>query len=287
MKGLNDIRQTSNYGQFMEKMGWQIISLDKQNRLFIKKIPLTPFYLGKILRAKLPINIKKIKNLQKKYRIIILKIQIFSLTNPKELTDFVKPDLHPLIPTKTIWLDLKKTKKQLWKELEKRTRSNIRSAKKNKVKTKIILGKKINKNELKSFYNLWKKNKPYNFLFKPSFKEFKNLTLSFKNNCFFIFGINNSEIISVVLILFSENMAFDWWGANSKKGRKLLAKPYILWEAIKFSKKRNFQVFDFEGIYDKRFPKAQKNWQGFSKFKKGFGGIEIQLAKPIATTIFT
>ena len=34
---------------------------------------------------------------------------------------------------------------------------------------------------------------------------------------------------------------------------------------------RGLKIFDFEGIYDQRFPKLNKGWIGFSNFKKGFG----------------
>jgi lipid II:glycine glycyltransferase (peptidoglycan interpeptide bridge formation enzyme) len=33
------------------------------------------------------------------------------------------------------------------------------------------------------------------------------------------------------------------------------------------------KIFDFEGIYDSRFP--IKSWLGFTHFKKQFGGNEI------------
>ena len=76
-------------------------------------------------------------------------------------------------------------------------------------------------------------------------------------------------------------MAFDWFGANTSVGRNLLAKPLVLWEAIKESKRRGLKVFDFEGIYDKRFPKLNKGWKGFSNFKKGFGGEKVEFSQPL------
>jgi lipid II:glycine glycyltransferase (peptidoglycan interpeptide bridge formation enzyme) len=39
------------------------------------------------------------------------------------------------------------------------------------------------------------------------------------------------------------------------------------------AKKRKCKLWDFEGIYDERFP--NKDWLGFSHFKKSFGGSEI------------
>jgi peptidoglycan pentaglycine glycine transferase (the first glycine) len=51
--------------------------------------------------------------------------------------------------------------------------------------------------------------------------------------------------------------------------------PYfIVWEAMKEAKKRGCKIWDFEGIYDARWP--NKSWLGFSHFKKSFGGEEIE-----------
>ena len=49
----------------------------------------------------------------------------------------------------------------------------------------------------------------------------------------------------------------------------------LVWEAFKLAKKRGCQIFDFEGIYDERFPKAGTAWKGFTKFKEGFGGEKV------------
>jgi lipid II:glycine glycyltransferase (peptidoglycan interpeptide bridge formation enzyme) len=79
----------------------------------------------------------------------------------------------------------------------------------------------------------------------------------------------------------SKNMAFDWFGASAPKGRQLSLKSLVIWEAIKEAKRQGLNVFDFEGIYDSRFHQTQKNWQGFSFFKKGFGGEEIEFSQPL------
>jgi hypothetical protein len=39
-------------------------------------------------------------------------------------------------------------------------------------------------------------------------------------------------------------------------------------------------MFDFEGIFDERYPKSNRDWLGFSKFKSGFGGKEIYFPPP-------
>jgi lipid II:glycine glycyltransferase (peptidoglycan interpeptide bridge formation enzyme) len=64
------------------------------------------------------------------------------------------------------------------------------------------------------------------------------------------------------------------YAASSKKGKKLYAPTLNTWEAIRLSKKKGSSIYDFEGIYDSRFP--LKTWRGFTRFKKSFGGKEIK-----------
>jgi lipid II:glycine glycyltransferase (peptidoglycan interpeptide bridge formation enzyme) len=49
----------------------------------------------------------------------------------------------------------------------------------------------------------------------------------------------------------------------------------LVWGAIKLGKKMNCLRLDFEGIADERFPMTKK-WEGFSRFKRGFGGNEVK-----------
>ena len=302
---LQDVRQTKEYALFMKKMGWQVINTTittsktiKTIYIYIKKIPLFPFSVAKILRSKYLPSQQKLKELSKKHKIIFTKIQPFAKKTPevdppaggpsetregkprglKNLR--LKTDHHPLIPTKTIWINLKKTEKTLLKEMGKKVRYSINFSKRKGVKAKIISGNKITKKQLNEFYKIWSKNKPHNWLFKPNFNELKYLVESFGNKCFFVFASTN-HLISGVLILNSSNMAFDWFGASTGLGRKLLAKPLVLWKAIKESKKKGLKIFDLGGIYDQRFPKLNKGWKGFSYFKKGFGGKEIEFSQPL------
>lgn len=287
MDNLIDVRQTKEYACFMKKMGWQTKLLGKNRQVFIKRIPFFPFSIIKILRCKDLIQLNKLIDRLKKYRPLFIKIQLFSFQKLKfkNKNQQLKTDKHPLIPTKTLWIDLKKSEKQLLKEMRPKMRYNIGLVKRKGIKTRVISGDKISEKQLKNFYSLWQQNKPFNWLFKPSFKELQCLKDSFKDKCFFIFAFKDKELVSQVFILSSQNMAFDWFGANSFLGRKLFAKSLVMWTAIREAKKRKLKIFDFEGIYDHRFHKNQKGWQGFSFFKKGFGGKEIEFSQPLTAVL--
>jgi lipid II:glycine glycyltransferase (peptidoglycan interpeptide bridge formation enzyme) len=68
-------------------------------------------------------------------------------------------------------------------------------------------------------------------------------------------------------------MAFYWHNGSLDIGKKLFAPTLCIWEAILECKRRRLKVFDFEGLYDERFPNKNTSWKGFSRFKLGFSNI--------------
>jgi lipid II:glycine glycyltransferase (peptidoglycan interpeptide bridge formation enzyme) len=100
----------------------------------------------------------------------------------------------------------------------------------------------------------------------------------------------NNKIIAANVVLFFGDMAVYLHGASSNEHRNLMA-PYLLqWRQITDAKKIGCKKYDFWGIspmvrqahYDNNvilsLSKDEKNkksdWQGITRFKKGFGGEE-------------
>ena len=73
------------------------------------------------------------------------------------------------------------------------------------------------------------------------------------------------------------------YAASSDSGNKNFAPTLLVWEAILLAKKLKLKAFDFEGIYDERFPKAAESWKGFTKFKEGFGGEKVVFMENFTT----
>lgn len=94
---------------------------------------------------------KKIKPI--KVKAFLVKIEPNVLKYDKKIKHkllkmgFVK-DKSPMLPTKTIWLDLRKSQERLLREMHYKTRYNI---KKHQQKVKIIKGSKVNNKQLKKF----------------------------------------------------------------------------------------------------------------------------------------
>jgi len=147
----------------------------------------------------------------------------------------------PYLPTKTLQLNLTESEEELYKNLKKDARYALR---------------KIERIQLEKETNFFK------------FKEYKNLKKAFGKNCLLLSTPNSSAIF-----LKAGRTAYYWKAQTNKEGRKNLDQYRIVWEGILWAKSRKAKVFDFEGVYDERFP--NKQWLGFTHFKKSFGGREV------------
>ncbi len=238
---MRDIRQSPNYAKYMKSLGWIV-----ENGVFIKKLWFTS--LVKAQRFQI-INLDFLK----KYHPLLIKLEPLKEIN---ISGF-KKDTWPMLPTKTVVLDLKNI------ILPKDTKYEIRKAS----------GLKIEESpDTDRFYKLLEETMKIGKWSIPIRKEVINLYKSFQPN--------NSVILitaySGCLLIWDGDTAHYMYAALSKKGRELGAAYFTLWEAIKFCQRKKLRFLDLEGIYDERRPKDNKNWQGFTKFKMGWGGKTVE-----------
>ena len=90
----------------------------------------------------------------------------------------------------------------------------------------------------------------------------------------------SKEYIAGILLLWYGKTAYYWMAAASREGKKSFAPTLLVWKALKFAKKQGCTIFDFEGVFDERYPKQSSDWKGFSIFKSGFGGKPIFYPQP-------
>lgn len=232
-----DIRQSPQYANYMKSLGWIVERIDDTN-VFIKKILF--FSVIKIQRPN-KLDPQKLKFLEKKYRAI--KVNIEPGTG------------WHLLPTKTVIVDLQNL------TLPKDTRYEIRKA-------ELFL----EPCGINNFYKLLEETMKIGRWQIPIKKEVVNLYNAFQPN--------NSAIlscgISACLLIWTDDTAHFMYAANSKKGLETGGAYYILNEAIKFCQKLGLKYLDLEGIYNDRYPSENKNWQGFTKFKMGWGGKVVE-----------
>lgn len=237
-----DLRQSKNYAKYMQSLGWIV-----ENGFFIKKLWFTSIIKAQHFTS---IDLSKIK----KYHPFLIKLEP-SHQNLVPL-GFHK-DNWPLIPSKTIILDLEKI------TLSKDVRYEIRKAGN--------LGIKESQDP-ESFYKMLQQTMKLGHWEIPIKKEVINLWKSFQPD-------SSTILISPVsgcLLVWDGDTAHYMYAALTKEGRRVGTAYLTLWEAIKFCQKRKLKYLDLEGIYDERYPGSTKNWKGFTAFKLQWGGKIVE-----------
>jgi len=253
-----DIRQTKEYARYLGRIGWKVERVAEIN-YFIKKLPL----VGSILKIQRPeeIRMDKIRELAKKYRAFQVIVEPANELDAKYLRSLgFRSSKSPYLPTKTLLLELVKSEKELLKTMKKDARYAIK-------KTMNLKTKEVK--NLINFRGGWKKSVGLK-RYVPRLTHLLALKNTFKDKCLFLATQN---LTAGAIFLIGDGIAYYWQAFTNKEGRKALAQYKIVWDGILWAKTKKAKVFDFEGIYDERFP--NKSWKGFTHFKKSFGGHEV------------
>jgi len=298
-----DIRQTTRYAQFMQSLGWLVEKIDGVN-IFIKPFPLIGATI-KIQRAnKLP-DVNKLRQLMKKYHCRSIS---FEPTEKFQISNFKFQILSdPYLPTKTILIDVTASESTIFNRFSEAKHRAVRRAEKAGVVVKEF-------QDINEFIKL--KNKTAGLLgflttstLKPLWQTFSpdqasillaychaeaqpkhlgrrphednNTSLDPSSRLAGLRMTNKDKPVSGILLLFHNQTAYYWIAAATELGKKSFAPTLLVWEALKLTKQKGCTQFDFEGIYDERYPNLNKNWLGFTKFKQGFGGKEVYYPQPV------
>lgn len=178
-----------------------------------------------------------------------------------EKLGLIKPSKE--IQTKeTLILDIAKSEEELLVDMKPKTRYNIKLTHKKGVRF-------FYSKENQYFEIFWrlaqetvKRDK-----FRPHPKEYYRKMLELPFVELFLAEYQDNIIAANIMIFFGKRATY-LHGASSDEYRNVMA-PYLLqWEGIREAKKRGMSEYDFWGIGAK--------WPGFTRFKKGFGGKEVE-----------
>lgn len=305
-----DIRQTQEYANYLKCEGW-IVERIKNINYFIKKLPL----IGSVFKIQRPeeTNFGTIDKLCQKYRVfqVIIEpklgIDIGAIKDNHNLliSHGFKLSKSPYLPSKTLQIDLRKPVSKITANFKKDARYGVKRG-------GFTITKKCSSlSDLKKFHDAWKKSVKFT-RFVPSLESLINLRKSFpiykpitSSSCISTkYRLNDDDISAfdssldsksrvfsnAVIILTSHNKsgsiiggaiftrslhdcAYYWQGFTNNEGRTSLSQYSLVYQGILWAKRMGCKIFDFEGIYDERFP--NKNWLGFTHFKKSFGGKEV------------
>jgi lipid II:glycine glycyltransferase (peptidoglycan interpeptide bridge formation enzyme) len=280
-----DIRQSQNYASYLKSQGW-IVERVAEINYFIKKFPL----MGSVLKVQRPeeIRIDTIRKLARKYRAFQIIVEPKTEMDAKFLTSVgFKLSKSPYLPTKTLQIDLTQSQKAIFSHFKKDTRAIIKkffdssnSLRTNNREVKNSIHRYSSPKDIVRWREAWKNSVKFN-RWVPNSDQLINLRKSFPDNYSLFLASHNisGRIIGGALFTHSSHessnyISYYWYGFTNKEGRTSLSQYSLLYNGILWAKKQGCKVFDFEGIYDPRFP--NKSWLGFTHFKRSFGGYEVE-----------
>ncbi|OGF26412.1 hypothetical protein A2331_05760 [Candidatus Falkowbacteria bacterium RIFOXYB2_FULL_34_18] len=190
------------------------------------------------------------------------KFSISNFTHQTTMGQFLIYKTIDIQPPKTIILNLEKEEEELLRAMHQKTRYNIGLAQ----RKGIFIREGNPENDFEEFWRIMEQTKDRD-MFRSHSKGYYRKMLLLDNIKLFVAEFEG-RVISANIISFFGNMATYIHGASSNEHRNIMA-PYLLqWHVIKLAKEKGYKYYDFHGI------DAQK-WPGVTRFKKGFGGDEI------------
>ena len=242
----------------------------KEKRAFVNYfyIPYGPVFDKNIMEEEkkqaFNLFLREIQLLAKKEKAVFLIIEPTVSLPQIENFDF-KFLSRRIQPRKTSILNLEKLEQELLKNMQKKTRYNIKLAEKKGVKIE------MSDSYLDIFYNLVKKTKKRQNFISHSEEHYKKL---FEINSkdfrvkMFLTKYKEKTIIASIKIFFGNQITSLHTGSDYKY-RSLKGMGLSHWNAFIYGKQQGYKTYDFWGIDEKKYP-------GVSDFKKGFGGKDLE-----------
>ena len=268
-----DVRQSIHYANYLKRIGWTVERIGEIN-YFLRKFPL----IGSVLKVQRPeeINRDVIDKISRKYRVFQVIIEPKTELDAKYLVSIgFKLSQKPYLPSRTLQIDLTQSQKEIFRHFKKDSRSILLKALSGGGRGADIR-QCLAPDEIVKWREAWKNSVNFKRYVPPAV-QLLNLRKSFPGNYSLFLTSHNisGRIIGGVLFTRSlHDFAYYWYGFTNKEGRASLSQYSPLYQGILWAKKHGVKVFDFEGVYDPRFP--DKSWLGFSHFKRSFGGYEVE-----------
>lgn len=182
--------------------------------------------------------------------------------------------LHSEEPKETIVLDLNQGIDDLLKNTKQKTRYNIRLAQKKGVIVRRATKETLS-NDLDIFYTLSKTTANRNKIkiYEKSYYE-KLLNWFWEKdntNIKFYVAEKDGSPLAAIIVLYFGTTATYLFGASDDEARNLMPNYLLQWTAITEAKENGMTIYDFWGISEDK-----QAWSGITKFKRGFGGREIE-----------
>lgn len=259
---MRDLRQSRNYADYIGKIGWNV---DEYKGVFLYINKLLFWNFVKVQRPFSDNFTPLFRFIKNKYRFSTIYVEPNTERQYRKLLNMgFRKYSSPFLPSKTVQIDLTKKEERLLKEMHKKTRYNIKIALRNKLNVSAT-------HDIEQFADYWQKCATDWGMFFKQKNKIKAIHNSFgSKSMIHTVSDKKGNWLAAILRISAFNISYYLYAASTKEGNKLFAPTLVTWDAIKSARDEGNKIFDFEGIFDERFP--LNTWKGFSRFKMGFGG---------------
>lgn len=180
---------------------------------------------------------------------------------------------RPLFTQYSFQLDLTKNEKALLSQMKPKTRYNVRLAEKKGVKIIEDSTAKGFEEYLKLRATTLKRQAFFDHTEKYKWQMWRQLQPA--GMAHLLKAVYQKKVLAVWVLFIFKNVLYYPYGASSNQHRELMASNLLMWETMRFGKKKNCQIFDTWGSLGPN-PDPKNPWYGFHRFKIGYGGQLVE-----------
>jgi lipid II:glycine glycyltransferase (peptidoglycan interpeptide bridge formation enzyme) len=224
-----------------------------------------------------------LKQLSKKYNAIYIKLE----PNVKKPLDQPSADNkavqflqkyqieegRALFTRYTFELDLRPSEEELLEKQSSKTRYNVKLA----IKTGVEVIEDTSEQGLEEYLKILAETTKRQGFYAHTPDYFRQLWESLKDSgMLHIFkAVYEKQTLVVWIVFIFNGVLYYPYGASSSMYREVMASNLMMWEVIRFGKKQGCQSFDMWGSLGPN-PDPKSPWNGFHRFKKGYGGELVE-----------
>lgn len=292
--------QSWQWGEARKEMGVEVLRigefednkhLENVFQITYHKIPHTSFTIGYLPRSVIPSGqiLDLIATEAKKRKCIFVKIEPYIIkpetcnlkhfkenklnkTNYNQFQQITTKSPHPLFPAWTQMMDLTKSEEELLKDMKSKTRYNIRLAQRHGVEVREMTDDKGFEIFSKLYFDTCARQ---NYRGHDE-KYHKIIFEKLKNDIAHIFiAFYKDKPLAAYEVFWFKDVLYYPYGGSSLQYKNVMAPNLLMWEVIRWGKTSGAKIFDMWGSLPPNFSDSN-DWQGFTRFKEGYGGIYVQ-----------
>lgn len=278
--------QSWAWGEFRNSMGipverigvFQGDNLTQGWQITFHSIPHTPFTIGYFPKGPVPSNdmINFLKEIGKKHNAIFIQFEPDALHTPttsSELPHSLRPSHHPLFTRYTFVLDLTQSEEQLLKNMQSKSRYNIKVA----LKHGVTVQEDNSDKAFEAYLALSQETTARQGFYAHTPLYHKRMWQTLKRDGtarLFTATYQDKTLAAWIIFCWGQTIYYPY-GASSTQERQVMAPNLLLWEIAKWGKKHNYTSFDLWGAMGPE-PDIHDPWFGFHRFKSGYSPKHLE-----------